>query len=212
MKRLIEQYQTEIVPVLQKEFGYTNVLAVPRLVKISVNIGLSKALKDSKYLEVMIDSLQRITGQRPVKTLARKAVSGFGIRAGMVVGLMVTLRKQKMYDFLEKLVRVVLPRVRDFRGIPDYSVDQRGNLALGFREHIVFPEINPDEVEKIHGLEVTINTTAHNQKEGLRLFTLLGIPFRHEKRPKKKKRRFQKVSGQATGASAAAAGPAQQSK
>lgn len=208
MKRLIEQYRQDIVPALQKEFGYTNVLATPRLVKISVNIGLSKALKDTKYLEVMIATLQRITGQRPVKTLARKAVSGFSIRAGMVVGLMVTLRKQKMYDFLEKLIRVVLPRVRDFRGVPDYSVDQQGNLALGFREHMVFPEINPDEVEKIHGLEVTINTTAHNQQEGLRLFTLLGIPFRHEKRKKKKKRRFQKPAGQTTGASAGAAEPA----
>mgnify|MGYP000898989844 CR=1 FL=1 len=208
MKRLIEKYRTEIVPSLQKEFGYKNILAVPRLVKISVNIGLSKALKDSKYLEVMTDTLQRITGQRPVKTLARKAVSGFGIRQGMVVGLMVTLRKAKMYDFMEKLVRVVLPRVRDFRGIPDYSVDRQGNLALGFREHIVFPEINPDEVEKIHGLEVTINTTALNQQEGLRLFTLLGIPFRHEKRKAKKKRRFHKPSGQATGASSAAAEPA----
>ncbi len=205
MKRLIEQYRQTIVPALQKEFGYSNVLAVPRLVKISVNIGLSKALKDTKYLDVMIDTLQRITGQRPVKTLARKAVSGFSIRAGMVVGLMVTLRKQKMYDFFEKLVRVVLPRVRDFRGIPDYSVDQQGNLALGFREHMVFPEINPDEVEKIHGLEVTINTTAHNQTEGLRLFTLLGIPFRSEKRKKKKKRRFQKAAGQATGASSGTA-------
>ena len=208
MKRLLEKYRTEITPALQKEFGYTNVLAVPRLVKVSVNIGLSKAIKDSKYLDVMTDTLQRITGQRPVKTLARKAVSGFGIRAGMVVGLMVTLRKQKMYDFLEKLTRVVLPRVRDFRGIPDYSVDAQGNLALGFKEHIVFPEINPDEVEKIHGLEVTINTTAHNQAEGLRLFTLLGIPFRHEKRKKKKKRRFQKPSGQTTGASSGAAAPA----
>lgn len=205
MKRLIEQYRQVVVPALQKEFGYTNVLATPCLVKASVNIGLSKALKDTKYLEVMISTLQRITGQRPVKTLARKAVSGFNIRAGMVVGLMVTLRKQKMYDFLEKLIRVVLPRVRDFRGVPDYSVDQQGNLALGFREHMVFPEINPDEVEKIHGLEVTINTTAHSQKEGLRLFTLLGIPFRHEKRKKKKKRRFQKTAGQATGASAGAA-------
>lgn len=203
MKRLIEQYRSEIVLNLQKEFGYKNVLAVPRLVKISVNIGLSKALKDSKYLEVMTNTLQRISGQRPVKTFARKPISGFDIRQGMIVGLMVTLRKGKMYDFMEKLVRVVLPRVRDFRGVPDYSVDRQGNLALGFREHIVFPEINPDEVEKIHGLEVTINTTAKNQKEGLRLFTLLGIPFRHEKRKAKKKRRFQKSAGQATGASSA---------
>lgn len=205
MKRLIEQYRQVIVPTLQKEFGYTNVLAVPRLVKVSVNIGLSKALKDPKFLDVMTGTLQRITGQRPVKTLARQAVSGFNIRAGMVVGLMVTLRQQKMYDFLEKLFRVVLPRVRDFRGVPDYSVDNQGNLAIGFREHMVFPEINPDEVEKIHGLEVTINTTAANQAEGLRFFTLLGVPFRHEKRKKKKKRRFQKAAGQATGASSGTA-------
>jgi len=134
----------------------------------------------------MINTLERITGQKPVKTISRKAISGFGIRAGMVVGLVVTLRKQQMYDFLEKLFRVALPRVHDFRGIPEHSVDKDGNLAIGFKEHIVFPEINPDEVEKLHGLEVSITTTAKNAKEGKRLFELLGVPFRKAEKKKKK--------------------------
>jgi large subunit ribosomal protein L5 len=202
MERLYKQYRTYIIPTLQKELGLANTLAVPRLVKVSVNIGISKALKDSKYLNVMIDTLQRITGQQPVKTLARKAVSGFGIRQGMVVGLMVTLRRKRMYDFLEKLVRVVLPRVRDFQGIPDYSVDAQGNLAMGFKEHMVFPEINPDEVEKTHGLEVSITTTAGNQRGGRRLFELLGIPFRKEKRARRKKRRMLKSVAKSSTAAA----------
>lgn len=188
MERLKEKYNKEIVPKLKKEFGYSNLLAVPHLEKVSVNIGVSKALKDEKYLDVMIATLERITGQKPIKTTARKAISGFGIRAGMVVGLSVTLRKQRMYDFLEKLFRVALPRVRDFRGIPEYSVDQNGNLTIGFKEHIVFPEINADEVEKLHGLEVSIITTANNATEGKRLFELLGVPFREAKRKVKKKR------------------------
>jgi large subunit ribosomal protein L5 len=190
MKRLSEQYKKDIVPVLSQEFGYQNAMEVPKVTKVSVNIGISKALKDDKYLQVMINTLERITGQKPVKTVSRKAISGFGLRAGMVVGLAVTLRKAKMYDFLEKLTRVALPRVRDFRGIPEYSVDKDGNLAIGFREHIVFPEINPDEVEKLHGLEVSITTTAKSTAEGKRLFELMGIPFRQGKKTKKKKRRI----------------------
>jgi len=178
MKRLQEQYKEEIIPKLSEEFGYKNVLAVPRLEKVSVNIGISKALKDEKYLQVMIDTMERITGQKPVKTISRKAISGFGIREGMVVGLAVTLRRQRMYDFLEKLFRIALPRVRDFQGIPESSLDENGNLTIGFKEHLVFPEINPDEVEKLHGLEVTIITTAKDAKEAKRLFELLGIPFR----------------------------------
>ncbi len=189
MKRLSEQYKQDIVPVLQKEFGYTNSLAVPRLDKVKINVGISKALKDDKYLEVMVKTLERITGQKPVKTISRKAISGFGIRQGMVVGLAVTLRRQRMYDFLEKLIRVALPRVRDFQGVPEYSVDEKGNLTIGFTEHLVFPEINSDEVEKLHGLEVTIVTTADNKTEGKKLFQLLGIPFREGKRTTKKKKR-----------------------
>lgn len=177
MERLKEQYKKEIVPALQKEFGYKNILAVPRVTKVSVNIGTSKAMKDSKYLDVMIDTLRRITGQQPVKTLSRQAISGFNIRAGMVVGLAVTLRKQRMYDFLEKLIRVALPRVRDFRGISPKSIDKNGNICIGFKEHIAFPEIEMDEVDKIHGLEVNITTSAKNSKEGRRLLELMGIPF-----------------------------------
>ena len=187
MKRLQEQYKEDVIPALSKEFGYKNVLAVPRLEKVSVNIGISKALKDDKYLKVMIDTLERITGQKPVKTISRKAISGFGISAGMVVGLAITLRRQRMYDFLEKVFRIALPRVRDFQGIPESSLDDNGNLTIGFKEHLVFPEINSDEVEKLHGLEITIVTTAQSPKEAKLLFQLLGVPFRAADKKDEKK-------------------------
>ncbi|EKD49553.1 MAG: hypothetical protein ACD_63C00108G0017 [uncultured bacterium] len=193
---LIDKYKKEIVPALMKEFGYRNKMAVPKLEKVVLNIGTSKALKDSKYFDVMMDTLSRITGQKPVNTIARKAISGFNVKSGMKVGLVVTLRKKKMFDFVEKLVKVALPRVRDFRGIPDTSLDKKGNIAIGFREHTVFPEINPDEVEKVHGLEVCIKTTANTSKEGKRLLELFGIPFRKGEKKKKKKRRFDSKKAQ----------------
>lgn len=170
-------YNREIVPKLKQEFGYKNNLAVPRLVKVVINVGLSQNSKDAKLQEVAIKTLTRITGQKPVTTKARKSISNFKIRQGMVVGAMVTLRGKRMYDFLGKLVNVALPRVRDFRGLTAKSVDAKGNLAIGFREHMVFPEIRSDELENIHGLEIAIVTTATSQKEGKRLFELLGFPF-----------------------------------
>jgi large subunit ribosomal protein L5 len=170
-------YSREIVPKLKQEFGYTNNLAVPRLVKVVLNVGLSQSSKDAKLQEVAVKTLTRIAGQKPVTTKARKSISNFKIRQGMVVGAMVTLRGKRMYDFIGKLVNITLPRVRDFRGLPTKSVDAKGNLSIGFHEHMVFPEIRSDELENIHGLEMAIVTTAATQKEGKRLFELLGFPF-----------------------------------
>ena len=177
---LQERYQKEFVPQLMRDLGVTNPMAVPRVSKIVLNVGMGGAQSDPKLAELVEHSLTRITGQRPVRALARKSIASFKIRAGMPVGMMVTLRGKRMWDFLEKMVRTSLPRVRDFRGIPISSVDGRGNLSLGFREHIVFPEIRVDEVEKIHGLQVTIASTATTRERGLALFRVLGFPFRAE--------------------------------
>lgn len=174
---LAEHYRQQVVPALQKEFGLKNPLAVPRLVKVVLNVGLGKQSGDSKHIDLVVKTLTRITGQKPVLTKAKKSISNFKIRQGMVVGAMVTLRGKRMYDFLEKLIRVALPRVRDFRGLSPKSVDAQGNLAIGFKEHLIFPEIRSDEVEAIHGLEVAITTTAHNRQRGLKLFEFLGFPF-----------------------------------
>lgn len=171
------QYTKEVVPALQKEFGYPNAMAVPRVTKIIVSVGINATNKDPKIMEVAEATLQRITGQKPVKTLAKKSISNFKIRKGMTVGLMVTLRGARMNDFLTKLLTITLPRVRDFHGISDKAMDARGSLTIGFREHISFPEIRPDEVERVHGLGVTIVTTATSKKEGLALLKHIGIPF-----------------------------------
>jgi large subunit ribosomal protein L5 len=175
---LKEKYQKEIIPAMMKEFGYKNAMAVPKLEKVIINSGLSKALKDPKFFEVIENTLMRITGQRPVKTKAKKSISSFKVRQGMVVGMKVTLRGKRMYDFVDKLINVTLPRIRDFRGLSPKNVDGGGNLNIGFREHIAFPEIKPDEVEKIHGLEVGLVTTASSHEEGLKFLKFLGFPFR----------------------------------
>lgn len=172
-----EKYKKSAVPALTEEFGYKNPMAVPKLLKVVINIGTSHGLKDPKYNEVVENTLVRITGQRPVKTAAKKSISNFKIREGLIVGIMVTLRGQKMYDFLDKFINITLPRVRDFRGLDPKSVDPQGNLNLGFREHISFPEIKSDEVEKIHGLQVSVVTSAKSKKEGTELLKLLGFPF-----------------------------------
>ncbi len=176
--RLKERYQREVIPEMKKIFGYENNLAVPRLEKVVVNVGIGKNLKEPNFTEVVENNLMRITGQRPVKTKAKKSISGFKIRQGLIIGLMVTLRRQRMYDFIEKLIQATLPRVRDFRGLSPRAVDRSGNLSIGFKEILSFPEIKSDEIEKLHGLEVSIQTTAQSQKEGLELFKLLGFPFR----------------------------------
>ncbi len=178
--RLKHKYLKEVAPMLAKEFGYQNMLAVPKILKATVNVGLGKALSDPKLIEVATSTLSRITGQKPIVRRAKKSISNFKIRQGMIIGLQVTLRGNRMYEFLDKLFNISLPRVRDFRGIKASSLDQQGNLTIGFKEHIVFPEIKSDEVESLHGLEVSITTTAKNNKIGRRLFELLGVPFARE--------------------------------
>ena len=173
-----EQYQKTIVPELMKTLGRKNRMAVPRLRFVSVNVGMTVAhLKDPKFAETVEATLQRITGQKPVKLLAKKSIASFKIRQGMAIGQKVTLRGARMWHFLEKLVHVTLPRVRDFRGLNPKSVDKQGNLSLGFKEYIAFPEIRSDEVERLHGLQVTVASTAKTKEEGMALFKALGFPF-----------------------------------
>lgn len=177
MSTLREQYKTSMMKGLQQELGLSNVHQIPRPKKITVNVGVGKGLKDARFLETVEETLRRITGQKPVVTKARISIAGFKIREGMVVGMKVTLRGQRMWDFLDKMVHVSFPRVRDFRGISDSTVDESGNLSVGFKEHIAFPEIKSDEIEMIHGLQVTVTTSAGTRERGLALFRALGIPF-----------------------------------
>ena len=175
---LKERYHKELAPQLKKELGVDNVMAVPHVVSIVLNAGLGAGLKDAKFLETVENTLKRISGQKPVKTKARKSIAAFHIREGMVIGMKVTLRGKRMWDFLEKLVSVSLPRVRDFRGLPPKAFDGRGNYSIGFREHIAFPEIRSDEIEVLHGLQVTIATSATNNAQGMALLKALGFPFK----------------------------------
>jgi large subunit ribosomal protein L5 len=177
MDSLKEKYKKSAIPALKEKFGYKNEMATPRILKIVVNVGAGLGLKDPKFNEAVENTIIRITGQRPVKTLAKQSISNFKIRKGQIVGLMVTLRGKRMYDFLDKLINITLPRVRDFRGLDPKSVDNKGSMNLGFKEHISFPEIKSDEVERIHGLQVSIVTSAKSRAEGMELLKLLGIPF-----------------------------------
>lgn len=178
MNRLKEKYLKEIVPVLQKELGLKTVAAVPKLNKVVLNVGLGKAILDPKFKETVLNTLELITGQKPVTTTAKKAISNFKIKKGLVVGAKVTLRGERMFDFLDKLINITLPRIRDFRGIKNEAVDEKGNLNIGFAEHNVFPEMKVDEIESLHGLEVAIVTNAGEREAGRKLLTLLGIPFK----------------------------------
>lgn len=180
MSRLKEKYNQVVIPAMKEKFGYKNNLAVPKIEKVVINVGTGKGLSDAKFNEVVENTLKRITGQQPVKVTAKKSISNFKIRKGLVIGMMVTLRGKKMTDFVDRLINVTLPRVRDFRGLETKSVDPSGNLNIGFREHIAFPEIKSDEVEKIHGLQVSVVTTAKTKEEGLELLRLLGFPFKKE--------------------------------
>ncbi len=180
MARLRENVVKKIGPSLQKQLGLKNIHAVPRMTKVTLNVGLGSGLKESAYHDTVTSTLKRITGQTPTFTKARKSIASFKIREGMPVGLMVTLRGPRMYDFVEKLVAVTFPRVRDFRGIERTTVDQSGNFNIGFREHTAFPEISSDEVDRLHGLQVTITTTARSKAEGIALFEALGFPFKAE--------------------------------
>ena len=176
--RLLQMYQEKVVPALRERFQYKNPMEVPRLDKVTLNVGLGEALQNAKLLEAAVQELAQISGQKPVVTKARKSVANFRLREGQSIGCMVTLRRTRMYEFLDRLLNVGLPRVRDFRGVSPKAFDGRGNYTLGIREQIMFPEINYDQVEKIRGLNVTITTTARNDDEGRALLTELGMPFR----------------------------------
>ncbi len=174
---LRQRYEEEVVPALVKEFGYQNPMQVPRLTKITVNIGLGEALTNAKAVDAAVTDMTAITGQKPVVTKARRSIAQFKIREGNTIGAKVTLRGQRMWDFLERLTRVALPRIRDFRGVPSRSFDGRGNYSLGLREQLAFPEIEYDKVDRLRGLELTVVTTAKTDEEGQRLLALLGMPF-----------------------------------
>jgi large subunit ribosomal protein L5 len=176
--RLEEKYLTEVAPQLKARLGYDNTMRLPKLKKIVLSIGLGEAIQDAKALEAAEKDLATISGQHPVTTRAKKSISAFKLRAGVPIGMMVTLRGRRMYDFFDKLVNVVLPRFRDFRGVSRDSFDGRGNYSLGIKEQIVFPEIEYDKVDKIRGLEVTIVTAAKNDDEARTLLELMGMPFR----------------------------------
>jgi len=176
--RLRHLYDSEIIPALKKERGYRNVYEVPRLEKIILNMGLGEAIQNAKILDSAVGELAAITGQRPVITKAKKAIANFKLRKGLPIGCMVTLRGERMYEFLDRLVNVALPRVRDFKGVSDKAFDGRGNYSLGIREQIIFPEVDIDKVDKVKGLTVNICTTAKSDDEGRALLKALGIPFR----------------------------------
>lgn len=179
MARLKERYRKEIVPSLMKKHGYTNVMEVPRLEKIVVNRGVGEAIEDAKLMDSMVDELSQITGQRPVITRAKRSVAAFKLRQGMSIGCKVTLRGDRMYEFLDRLVNVALPRVRDFKGVSIKGMDGRGNFNLGLEEQIIFPEIEYDKVNKIKGMNVVFVTTARTNEESMSLLEELGMPFRN---------------------------------
>ena len=176
--RLRELYLKEVVPALARDLGRANPMAVPRLEKIVLNMGLGEATQNAKILDAAVEEMTAISGQKPMLTKAKKAISNFKLREGVPIGVMVTLRGERMYEFLDRLVSVALPRVRDFKGVSDRSFDGRGNYSLGIREQVIFPEINLDKVDKIKGLTVVICTTARTDTEGKALLRALGIPFR----------------------------------
>ena len=178
MARLQDRYNKEVVPRLKEKFGYRNVMQVPRLTKVVVNMGLGDAIENVKVIETAAEELGIITGQKPVVTKARKSIANFKLREGVSIGVMVTLRRDPMYHFLDKLMAIALPRVRDFKGVSPKGFDGRGNYTLGIKEQIMFPEVNYDKIDKIRGMNVTIVTTARTDEEGLELLRLMGMPFR----------------------------------
>lgn len=178
--QLKTQYQETIVPQLMEQFQYTNIHQVPKLVKVTVNRGLGEAAQNAKALESSLNEVAVITGQKPVVTRAKKAIAGFKIRQGMPVGLMVTLRGDKMYSFVERLINLALPRIRDFRGISPKSFDGRGNYTLGVKEQLIFPEVEYDSIDQIRGMDISIITTANTDEEGRALLKAMGMPFRDQ--------------------------------
>ncbi|MFA6466895.1 MAG: 50S ribosomal protein L5 [Patescibacteria group bacterium] len=182
MSRLADKYKKELRKQLKETLGLTNVMAVPKVEKVVLNIGIGKATQDKQWVELATSILSRITGQKPLTTKAKKSISNFKVRQGMIVGAKVTLRGERMYDFLDKLVNITLPRLRDFFGLDlKKGFDKNGNYTIGFREHIVFPEIGNEDIDRTHGLEVTIATSAKNNEEALELLKALGFPFKKVK-------------------------------
>lgn len=178
MSRLKERYSNEVAPALQKEFGYANVMATPKITKVVINLGLGEATQNAKIVDVAADELARIAGQKPVVTKAKKSIAQFRVRQGMPIGTMVTLRGTRMFAFLDRLISMSLPRVRDFRGIPTRGFDGRGNYTLGLKDQLIFPEIDYMRVDKPRGMNITVVTTAKTDEESRRLLQLLGFPFR----------------------------------
>ena len=178
MNRLRTKYQNEIMPALREEFKYTNVHQIPKVTKVVINAGVGRAAADSKHLDVVVDTLRKISGQAPVETVAKNSIAGFKLRDGNKIGAMVTLRGERMYDFLDRLVAIDLPRIRDFRGISDTAFDKSGNYSLGIKEQAIFPEISYEDASNSHSLQVNIITTATNAEEGKKLLQLMGFPFR----------------------------------
>jgi len=175
---LKERYRKEVVPAMMKEFGYKNPMQVPRLEKVVVNIGMGEAISNVKLLDSAVKELSEITGQKPVVTKAKKSIAGFKLREGMPIGCKVTLRRDRMFEFLQRLLHTALPRIRDFRGVSPKSFDGDGNYTLGIREQLIFPEINYDEISAVHGMDIVIVTTAKNNEEGKALLGHLGMPYR----------------------------------
>jgi len=178
MPRMHDYYKTDVVPKLKAKFGYKNAMQVPRLTKVIVNMGLGDAIENIKVIDSAAEEIGVITGQKPVVTKARKSIANFKLRTGVPIGVMVTLRRDQMYYFLDKLLAIALPRVRDFKGVSPKGFDGRGNYTLGVKEQIIFPEVNYDKIDKIRGMNITIVTTARTDEEGLELLKLLGMPFR----------------------------------
>lgn len=180
MNRMQERYQQEVVPALQNAFNYSNVMEVPKIQKVVVNIGLGEAMGNSKALDAAITDMTTITGQKPIQTKARKSIANFKLREGVVIGVKVTLRGYRMWAFLDRLVNVALPRVRDFRGVSADAFDGRGNYTLGLKDQLIFPEIEYDKIDKLRGMEITVVTTAKNDEHARAMLRFLGMPFRKE--------------------------------
>jgi large subunit ribosomal protein L5 len=178
--RLEQKYQQEVLPALAEALGRTNRLSLPRVEKVSVNMGVGAAIQEKKYLEMAVEALAQISGQKPIITKARKAIAGFRLREGMPIGCKVTLRGARMYEFLDRLISLALPRVRDFRGVSDHAFDGRGNFSLGLSEQLVFPELNPDKFTRVQGMNITIVTTTPSDEEARELLQRLGMPFKRE--------------------------------
>ncbi len=180
--RLQEKYKKEVAPALKEKFGYKNIFEIPRIEKVVINVGFGRHAKEKAYIEAVEKALEKISGQKPVLTKAKKSISSFKIREGMTIGACVTLRGARMNEFVEKLIDVTFPRVRDFRGISTKGIDQTGNMTIGFKDNLAFPEIQAEDVENTFGLEICLPTTAKTREEGLELFKLIGFPFKKDEK------------------------------